>query len=79
MSVPFCKTLKPESMKYYRVEDLNLHHVVAIVLTECREILDCHDLRVLAAISKDFMGMFRIIVHSFEVDFTKLREPRFQL
>jgi|APFre7841882793_1041355.scaffolds.fasta_scaffold00927_1 hypothetical protein len=66
-------------MKYYRVEDLNLHHVVAIVLTECRESLDCHDLRVLAAISKDFMGMFRIIVHSFEVDFTKLREPRFQL
>ena len=71
-----CTTMRPEPTKYYRVEDLNLYPLVTIVLRECHESFDSQDLLDLAAINKDFVEMIPIVIRSFDMDFTKRREPR---
>ena len=63
--------------KYYRVDVLELHSVIATILKEFCVDLTVHDLCNLRLVCKDFASLIPKITRWMQVDFSTLCEPRY--
>ena len=72
-----CKRMRPSSDKYYRVKELTLYNVITTVLREYYSSFGQGDLLNVATINKDFLVMIPNVACWLKIDFTSLREPRF--
>lgn len=68
--------MRPELGKGYRVEDLNIHHVLAIVLKEQFTSFLPTDMAALHLVDKTFSEALPKIIRWLSIDFSSLREPR---
>jgi hypothetical protein len=69
--------MRPSSDKYYRVKELTLYNVITTVMKEYYSSFSRGDLLNLATINKDFSVMIPNVARWLKIDFTSLREPRF--
>ena len=72
-----CKQMRPSGNKYYRVKELTLYNVITTVVKEYYSSFSQRDLLNLATINKDFSVMIPNVARWLKIDFTSLREPRF--
>jgi hypothetical protein len=68
--------MRPELGKGYRVEDVNIHHVIAIVLKEQFISFLPTDMAALHLVDKTFSEALPKIIRWRSIDFSSLREPR---
>ena len=73
---PPTKKMKPCSKKYYRVDDLSFHNVVAIVLRESRSHFSQADRFNLALLDKNFHEFVPLVLRWLDVDFSSLQQLR---
>jgi hypothetical protein len=71
---PPTKEMKPCSKKYYRVDDLSFHNVVAIVLKESRSHFSQADRFNLALLDKNFHEFVPLVLRWLDVDFSSLQQ-----
>ena len=67
--------LKPSLDGQYRVKDLSLHHVVIMLIKDGWFPSDDH--KSLASLGIDFRLMVPEVLQLMKVDFSRLRDPRF--
>ena len=68
--------MRPELDKGYRVKDLNLYHVIAILLRESMASFLPFDFTNLRAVNKTFAEIIPKLIRWHSVDFSSLRQPR---
>ena len=71
------KQMRPSLDKQYRVIEVTLENVIATVLKEFHESFDNQDLRNLTCLSKDFASFIPNIVRWLKIDFSSLRDTRY--
>ena len=71
------KHMRPSKGKYYRVETLELHCVIATLLKDFRQDFQLQDLHNLRLVCKTFALMIPKIIRWLKIDFSLLREPRY--
>ena len=71
------KRMRPSKDKYYRVETLELHCVIATLLKDFRQDFQLQDLHNLRRVCKTFASMIPKIIRWLKIDFSLLREPRY--
>ena len=69
--------MKPSIKKYYRVEELTIYNVVTTVIKEFRDSFGPTDLLHLSCANKDFLIMIKNTVQWLRIDFSSLRDPRY--
>ncbi len=62
--------------KYYRVDTITLHNVIAIVMWDYADFTP-NELRAIQLLDKDFLIFVPKVLHWLKVDFSSLREPRY--
>jgi hypothetical protein len=72
-----CKRMRPSIDKYYRVKKLTLYNVITTVVKEYYSSFDRRDIQNLATTNKDFSVMIPNVTRWLKIDFTSLREPRY--
>jgi len=70
--------MKPRKNMHYRVQDLNLKHVIVVVMNQMKDWLNDSDLESLSTISKDFRRVVPRVKHLLSVDFSQLIQPRLE-
>ena len=68
--------MKPEMDKAYRVEDLNIYHVLAIAIKEHATSFSAKDIISLRSVNKIFAEVVPKLIRWSSIDFASLREPR---
>jgi hypothetical protein len=71
------KRMGPSKDKYYWVETLELHCVIATLLKDFQQDFQLQDLHNLRLVCKTFASMIPKIIRRLKIDFSLLREPRF--
>ena len=71
------KRMRPSLDKQYRVIEVTLENVIATVLKEFHESFDNQDFRNLTCLSKDFASFIPNIVRWLKIDFSSLRDTRY--
>lgn len=71
------KRMRPSLDKYYRVDDLSLHHVIATVLKEQRASFSRIDIAHLASVDRTCRKAVPLIQRWLDIDFTPLNQPRY--
>ncbi len=69
--------MKPSKKKYYRVEELTIYNVITRVIKEFRDSFGPADLLNLSCANKDFSIMIKNTVRWLRIDFSSLRDPRY--
>jgi hypothetical protein len=69
--------MRPSKDKFYLVNTLELHSVIATILKEFRHKFMAQDLHNLCLVCKDFALMIPKIIKWLTVDFSLLCEPRY--
>jgi hypothetical protein len=69
--------MRPSKDKFYRVDILELHSVIATIIKEFREEFTAQDICTLCLVCKDFASLVPNITRWLMVDFSLLREPRY--
>jgi hypothetical protein len=72
------KRMRPSKEKYYRVETLELHCVIATFLKDFRQDFQLQDLHNLCLVCKTFASMIPKIIRWLKIDFSLLCEPRYK-
>ena len=77
--LPHSKTrrMRPSKDKFYRVDILELHSVIATIIKEFRVEFTAQDIRNLCLVCKDFASLVPKITRWLTVDFTPLCKPRY--
>ena len=70
------RAMRPELGKGYRVGDLNLHHVIAIVVLQKFQSFQAEDIHQMRLVNKTFADALPKIIRWRSLDFSTLREPR---
>jgi hypothetical protein len=70
------KCMRPSKDKYYRVETLELHCVIATLLKDFQQDFQLQDLHNLCLMCKTFASMTPKIIRCLKIDFSLLRKPR---
>lgn len=68
--------MRPALNKYYRTEEVTLHNVIAIVMRDYAA-FDHEELQDIRLLDKDFSVFVPKVLHWLKVDFSPLREPRY--
>ena len=68
--------MRPALNKYYRTEEITLHNVLAIVLRDYAA-FDPQELQAIRLLDKDFSVFLPKALHWLRIDFSPLREPRY--
>ncbi len=71
------KRMRPSKDKYYRVETLELHCVIATLLKDFQQDFQLQDLQNLRLVCKTFASMIPKIIRWLKIDFSLLCEPRY--
>jgi hypothetical protein len=71
------RRMRPSKDKFYRVDILELHSVIATIIKEFRVEFTVQDIRNLRLVCKDFASLVPKITRWLTVDFTPLCEPRY--
>jgi hypothetical protein len=71
------KRMRPSKGKYYRVETLELHCVIATLLKDFRQDFQLQDLHNLRLVCKTFASMIPKIIRWLKIDFSLLCKPRY--
>jgi len=71
------RRMRPSKDKFYRVDILELHSVIATIIKEFRVDFTAQDICNLCLVCKDFASLVPKITRWLKVDFTPLREPRY--
>jgi hypothetical protein len=71
------RRMRPSKDKFYRVDILELHSVIATIIKEFRVEFTARDIRNLCLVCKDFASLVPKITMWLTVDFSLLREPRY--
>jgi hypothetical protein len=66
----------PELNKYYRVDTITLHNIIAIVMREYAEFSPC-DILAIRLLDKDFAVFVPKALRWLRVDFSSLRDPQY--
>jgi hypothetical protein len=69
--------MRPSKDKFYRVDILELHSVIATIIKEFRVEFTARDIRNLCLVCKDFASLVPKITRWLMVDFSMIREPRY--
>ncbi|KAL3789562.1 hypothetical protein ACHAW5_007472 [Stephanodiscus triporus] len=69
-------TKKKALNKYYRTEEVTLHNVIAIVMRDYAAFIP-KELQAIRLLDKDFSVFIPKVLHWLRVDFSPLREPRY--
>jgi hypothetical protein len=69
--------MKPSIKKYYRVEELTIYNVVTTVIKELWDSFGPTNLLHLSCANKDFSIMIKNTVRWLRIDFSSLRDPRY--
>ena len=69
--------MRPSKNKFYRVDILELHSVIATVMKEFRVEFNAQDIHNLCLVCKDFASLVPKIERWLTIDFSRLREPRY--
>ena len=69
--------MKPSIKKYYRVEELTIYNVITTVIREFLDSFSPADLVNLSCANKDFSIMIKNTVRWLRIDFSSLRDPRY--
>ena len=70
--------LKPCGDKYYRVQDINIYHVLVVVLVNMRDSLNEQDIRSLSLFNDDFAEVVPQIIELLDVDISPILRPRLE-
>ena len=68
--------MRPALNKYYRTEEVTLHNVIAIVMRDYAAFIP-QELQAIRQLDKDFSFFIPKVLHWLSVDFSPLREPRY--
>ncbi|KAL3788348.1 hypothetical protein ACHAW5_010553 [Stephanodiscus triporus] len=68
--------MRPALNKYYRTEEVTLHNVIAIVMRDYAA-FSPQELQAIRLLDKDFSVFVPKVLHWLSVDFSPLREPRY--
>ena len=68
--------MRPALNKYYRVDTITLHNVIAIVLRDYADFTP-KELRAIQLLDRDFFAFIPKVLRWLTVDFSSLREPRY--
>jgi hypothetical protein len=71
------RRMRPSKSKFYRVDILELHSVIATVMKEFRVEFNAQDIRNLCLVCKDFASLVPKIERWLTIDFSRLCEPRY--
>jgi hypothetical protein len=71
------RRMRPSKDKFYRVDILELHSVIATIIKEFRVDFTAQDICNLCLVCKDFASLVPKITRWLTVDFTPLRVPRY--
>ena len=71
------RRMRPSTDKFYRVDILELHSVITTIIKEFRVEFTAQDIRNLCLVCKDFASLVPKITRWLTVDFSSLREPRY--
>jgi len=79
LSPPHSRTrrMRPSKDKFYWVDILELHSVITTIIKEFRVEFTMQDIRNLCLVCKDFASLVPKITRWLTVDFSSLREPRY--
>ena len=79
LSPPHSRTrrMRPSKDKFYRVDILELHSIIATIIKEFRVEFTTQDISNLCLVCKDFMLLVLNITRWLTVDFSLLCEPRY--
>ena len=69
--------MRPSKNKFYRVDILELHSVIATIMKEFRVEFNAHDIRNLCLVCKVFASLVPKITRWLTIDFSPLRKPRY--
>jgi hypothetical protein len=69
--------MRPSKDKFYQVDVLELHSIIATILKEFRVEFTAQDLHNLCLVCKDFASLVPKITRWLTVDFSLLRKPRY--
>jgi len=69
--------MRPSKDKFYRVDILELHSVITTIIKEFQAEFTATDIRNLCLVCKDFASLVPKIARWLTVDFSLLREPRY--
>jgi len=69
------RCMRPSKNKFYRVDILELHSVIATVMKEFRVEFNAQDIHNLCLVCKDFASLVPKIERWLTIDFSRLREP----
>jgi hypothetical protein len=69
--------MRPSKDKYYRVDTLELHCVIATLLKGFQQEFTTHDLHNLRLVCKTFASIIPMIIKWLKVDFSSLYKPRY--
>ncbi len=69
------RRMRPSKDKFYRVDILELHNIIATIIEEFRVEFTAEDIRNLCLVCKDFVSLVPKITRWLTVDFTPLRKP----
>ena len=73
---PPSEKMRPCVKKYYRIDELSIHNVIAIVLRESRSSLSKRDLFNLSFTDTNMYKFVPLVVRWLDVDYSSLRQPR---
>ena len=68
--------MRPALNKYYRIEEVTFHNVIAIVMRDYAT-FSPDELKAIRLLDKDFSIFVPKVLHWLKVDFSPLREPRY--
>ena len=71
------RRMRPSKDKFYRVDIMELHSVIATIIKEFRVEFTAQDIRNLCLVCKDFASLVPKITRWLTVNFSLLREPRY--
>jgi hypothetical protein len=71
------KRMRPSKGKYYRVETLELHCIIATLLKDFQQDFQLQDLHNLRLVCKTFSSMIPKIIKWLKIDFSLLCKPRY--
>ncbi len=71
------RCMRPSKDKFYRVDIMELHSVIATIIKEFRVKFTAQDIRNLCLVCKDFASLVPKITRWLMVDFSMIREPRY--
>ena len=68
--------MRPALNKYYRTEEITLHNIIVIVMQDYAA-FDPQELQAICLLDKDFSVFLPKALHWLRIDFSPLREPRY--